>query len=66
MSDAEAAKSIREATAEIQNLAMTSLKRIWRARELEFVKLSGRTAYCDCIFYEDGDYVAAYQAAMGK
>lgn len=40
-----------------------ALKQVWALRELDFIKATGFSGPCDCLFYRDGDYADALRTA---
>jgi hypothetical protein len=63
MTDAEAADLIRAADGPTQGRAADALKAIWRSRENAHIERQGRPMRCDCLCYEGGDYVKAWESA---
>lgn len=39
------------------------LKELWRQREMAYIQTWGKSAYCDCVFYQPGDYATALAQA---
>lgn len=60
MTDGEAAALIR--AAECKGAAADTLKALWREREVARLHDGLPPLRCDCLYFEAGDYVKAWEA----
>lgn len=65
MTDGEAADLIRAADGSRQGRAADVLKALWYERECRLIETLGRPLRCDCLCYEAGDYVRAWELSDG-
>jgi len=50
----------------LERLFVVALQSIWDVRAKAYVEKYGRQAFCDCVFYEEGDFAKAKEMAEAQ